>query len=267
MKLLDRLERRLGFLAIPNVILGIVIAQLFIYGAIITGRLEMSSLLLIPKAVFAGEWWRLVSFVITPPYPATTLFQALFLAFFWYIFWIMGQTLEAAWGLVRLNLYLFVCIALAVGGAFVGQLLAPEATLFVAPRFLYFSVFFAFASFNPNMQFLIFFVIPMKVKWIAWILLGVGALVFLTLPSFGHRLAFIAPYLGYLFFFGGELKQGLQAQRRRAGFEKERRAALEEPLHTCHRCGATDRSHPDRDFRYREVDGDAVCTCNACRQA
>ena len=58
MNFLDKLEKRLGFLAIPNVVATLIVTQLFIYGAILTDRIELEGLLLIPKAVSSGEWWR-----------------------------------------------------------------------------------------------------------------------------------------------------------------------------------------------------------------
>lgn len=265
MKLLDKMEKRLGFLAVPNVVLTLIVAQLFVYAAILIGRVEFISVLLIPKAVLGGEWWRLVSFIITPPYLATGLFQAVILAIFWYIFWFMSQTLESAWGLFRLNAYLLVCTLFAIAGAFIGQFISPEATLYVLPKFLYYATYFAFATIHPNMQFMMMFVIPMKVKWIAWALLGFGFLEFLGLPTMGHRVAFVAPYLCYLLFFKDTLKQSLENRQRRSAFESKRREAMDAALHTCEQCGATDKTHPERDFRYKIVDGDAVCVCEACR--
>ena len=105
MNFLDKLEKRLGFLAIPNVVATLIVAQLFIYGTMLTGRIELEGLLLIPKAVSSGEWWRLASFLIAPPYVPMTLFQGLFLAFFWYILWMMSNSLEEEWGIFRLNIY------------------------------------------------------------------------------------------------------------------------------------------------------------------
>ena len=267
MRFLDKLEKRLGFFAIPNVIAALIVAQLFIYGVMLTGRFEFESLLLIPKAVFDGEWWRLASFMIVPPHVPMTLFQGLFLAFFWYILWMMSNMLEEEWGTLRLNVYLLTCVALAVVGAFIGQVISPAATIFVAPRFLYFCVFFAFATLNPNIQFLVMFIIPMKVKWMAWIILAFGIIAFLVMPTIGHRLAFAAPFLGYVLFFRSSLKQSIESRQRRAQFESDRRHATEEALHTCEQCAATDQSHPERDFRYKAIENDMVCICNACRES
>ncbi|MFU8848363.1 MAG: hypothetical protein ACNA77_06555 [Opitutales bacterium] len=265
MNLLDSLEKRFGHLAVPNVILVFVVAQLFIYAAIMVGRVELSSIVLIPKAVIGGEWWRLFSFLIAPPYLAGTLFQALFLAFFWYILWFMSQSLETAWGIFRFNLYLLATILFAVAGAFLGQLISPSSLVFTSTTFLYYSVFFAFATLHPNIQFLMFFVIPMKVKWLAWIILGGGVLYFLALPSMGQRIAFAAPFLCYVIFFKDALAQSVKAKKRRAAFEAERREAADAALHTCVRCGASEKSHPDREFRYKSVADDVACICEECR--
>jgi hypothetical protein len=266
MKLLDSLEKRFGHLAVPNVVMVLVVAQLFIYAAIIVGGLDLRSIELSPGAVLGGEWWRLFSFLIAPPYPAGTLFQALFLAFFWYILWFMSQSLEAAWGVFRFNLYLLTTILFAVAGAFIGQLISPSSTIFVSTTFLYYSVFFAFATLHPHIQFLMFFIIPMKVKWLAWIIFGFGALYFLGLPSMGHRIAFVAPFLCYVLFFKDALAQSMEARKRRAKFEAERQEAAGAALHTCSNCGASDKTHPDREFRYKTVDADAVCICEECRE-
>ncbi|MEN8662673.1 MAG: hypothetical protein ACN4GF_07555, partial [Lentimonas sp.] len=67
MKLLDSLEKRFGHLAIPNVVMILIVMQLVMLAAILTGRVEFISLILFPKAVLGGEWWRLFSFTIAPP--------------------------------------------------------------------------------------------------------------------------------------------------------------------------------------------------------
>jgi hypothetical protein len=75
MQLLDRLEKRFGHWAVPNVALVLVIAQVFIFGMIIIGRVDFVSLLLIPNKVLDGEWWRLLSFVIAPPHIPSSVYS------------------------------------------------------------------------------------------------------------------------------------------------------------------------------------------------
>ncbi|MGB0744770.1 MAG: hypothetical protein ACPGSB_09605, partial [Opitutales bacterium] len=254
MKFLDTLEKRFGHMAVPNVVLVLIVAQLFIYAFILNGRVDYGALVLAPKLVFAGEWWRLASFMIAPPDIATGAFSALFLAIFWYIFWMMSSALESAWGVFRFNLFLLAGILLTVAGAFIGQAISPSSIIVVDPRFLYLSVFFAFATIHPNIQFLFMFIIPVKVKWLAWLAAVLWvALPFLAAPSMGWRIMILAPIINYALFFKDSLKQSMQAKQRRAKFDTERRATMNEALHTCAACGATDKSDPDRDFRYKTV--------------
>lgn len=267
MSFMDKLEKRFGHLAVPNVVLILIIAQLVIYVAVIVGRVQYGSLTLVPAAVWGGEWWRLVSFLIAPPDIATGAFSALFLAFFWYILWMMSSALESAWGVFRFNVYLLAGILFTVAGAFIGQFISPSSIIEVSPRFLYLSVFFAFATLHPNVEFLMFFVIPVKVKWLAWF----SAVIFVALPLFavptmGWRIMILAPILNYLLFFKNDLVQSMKSRQRRAKFDAERKASAEEALHTCSVCGATDQTHPDREFRYKMVDGEAVCICEVCRE-
>lgn len=267
MKLIDKLEKRLGFLAVPNVVLTLVVAQLVIYAAILIGRVEFTSLLLVPKAVLGGEWWRMVSFLFAPPYMAGTLFQALFLAFFWYIFWMMSNTLQEAWGQIRFNLYLIIGIVTTIIGAFAGQLISSGSIIIVSPYFLYLSIFFAFATLNPNIQFLVFFVIPMKVKWLAWFVAAMTAFSFLFAPSMGDRVAILFPLINYFLFFKDGFKQSVVSRQRRSKFDADKRERGEEALHTCAQCGASDNSHPERDFRYKSAGSDMICICEVCRES
>lgn len=265
MKFLDRLEKHLGFLAVPNVVLTLIAAQLVIFGAIITGRVDYASVLLNPKAVFGGEWWRLFSFLITPPFVAATLFQAIFLAFYWYIFWMMSSALESTWGAFRFNVFLLSGIVFSIVGALLGQLISPNALIEISIYAISMSIFFAFATHHPNVEFLLMFIIPVKVKWLAWFAAAFIFISFLGGPTMGHRLAVLAPVLNYFLFFGRDLIHATQARERRKKFDNERKAAASQALHTCTVCGINDQTDPNREFRYKVVDGDAVCICDVCR--
>lgn len=269
MKLLDRLEKRFGHLAIPNVVLTLIIAQLIMYVMIMIGRVDFNAIQLSPQAVLNGEWWRLLSFMISPPWIAHSGFDALFLAFFWYMFWMMSGALEEAWGVFRLNVYLFLGILFAMIGAFIGQFLAPGQPIFVTLLYLEISVFFAFATLFPNYEFLMFFVLPVKVKWLAMLsaaLLIMPALSALFSGAFWVVIVVLSPFVNYFLFFRSYALQGAQGRARRKSFEKERRAVAEEAMHTCSQCGATDKTDPSKDFRYKSLDGDTVCVCGECRE-
>jgi hypothetical protein len=265
MKFLDRLEKRFGNWAVPNVVMFLVIAQVFILGMILLGRVDFASLLLMPKKVFEGEWWRLLSFMVAPPNIPNSVLSMVFIAFFWYIFWMMSTSLETLWSVFRFNVYLFSGLLFSVAGAFLGQLISPGTVIYLSPYFLYLSVFFAFATTHPDIQFLIFFVIPMKVKWMAYFVGGLTALTFIFAPTMGDRVAILFPLLNYFLFFRGAFGSTIESRKRRAKFESEKRVRDDEALHQCVQCGATDKSDSGRDFRYRVVEGEAECICEACR--
>lgn len=224
MKLLDSLEKRFGHLAVSNVILGLVIGQLLVYALMLSGRLSVGSLVLNPHNVVVGhEYWRLITFIICPPFLPQGAFDALFLALFWYIFWMMGGALEAAWGAFRFNVYLLAGVFFTVLGAFVGYWMSPVPDIWVNPRFLYMSVFFAFAVFHPNFEFYLMFVLPVKVKWLAYVIGGITLLGIIGLPTWGHRLAALGPFLNFFLFFRGAFVHSVQSRQRRAKFAAEKK--------------------------------------------
>ena len=98
----------------------------------------------------------MLTFVGEPP---TT--NLLFAFFFWYLFYLMGTVLESTWGAFRYNVYLLVGWAATVAVAF----LQPNAPASIS--FLQASVFLAFAYLYPDFQILLFFILPVKVKWLA----------------------------------------------------------------------------------------------------
>lgn len=265
MKRLDSLEKHLGFLAVPNFILTLIAAQVIISGAILTGHVDYASVILNPRFVFAGEWWRTFSFIIAPPFVAAGALDALFLAFYWYILWMMSSALEAVWGAFRFNVFLIMGIFFTVAGSLLAQLISPNALIELSVLAISMSIFFGFATTHPNVEFLVMFILPVKVKWLAWFAGVLTLFAFLGGPTMGHRLAILAPVLNYFLFFGGDLIQASKSRERRNKFAAERKQAASEALHICSVCAASDQTHPERHFRYKVVDGGAVCICERCR--
>ncbi len=186
-----------------------------------------------------------------------SLTGALFLAISWYFFYMISQALENYWGVFRFNLFLFLGWAMTVGVAFLFP--ANYATnLFLAG-----SVFLAFAFLNPDFELLIFFILPVKIKWLAliqWIFYGYALLA----GTWPVRLSVLASISNFLIFFTGDIIQRLKTGRRRMEHQARQTAARDndEPRHTCVACGKTDRSHPREDFRYSEDD---KCYCSEHR--
>lgn len=250
----NRLERIFGRLAIPNLPLILVLGQVFFWGASMLGQFNLENIALRPASVMAGEYWRLVSFLWLPP-----PYHPVFLAFAWYLFWMMGSALEQHWGVFRFNLFLFTGWVLTVAVSF----LVPNA--YTTNVYLAGSVFLAFAVLNPDFVLMLFFILPVKIKWLALLqaaLYGYQVLV----GSWPAKLAVLASVGNFLLFFSGEFVQRLRTGRRRmehqARVEAARAAAEREPRHRCVVCGKNDLTHPMEDFRYSDDD---QCYCSEHR--
>lgn len=253
MAFLQRLERIFGRFAIPNLSLYLVFGQVFFWSVSFLGFFDLERIALLPAAVMHGEVWRLVTYLFLPPNA-----HPVFIAFAWYIFWMMGTALESHWGVFRYNLFLFTGWALTAAVAF----LFPFN--YATNVFLAGSVFLAFAFLNPNFELMLFFILPVKIKWFA-LLQGVMYAYTMITGSWPVRLTVLASLGNFLLFFAGEIVDRLRTGRRRMEHQARVTAARSterEPRHRCVVCGKTDLTHPNEDFRYGDDD---QCTCSEHR--
>ena len=253
---LNRLERALGRYAIPNISLYLVIGQVFVFLLALLGR-NLGELLVLQGArVLQGEGWRLFTFVFVPSILTNKAWGLVMTVFGWYLFYLMGGALEQFWGVFRYNCFLFVGWLLTV----VVALLFPTAlaeTVFIAG-----CVFLAFAYLNPEFELLLFFILPVKIKWLALLMwLRFGYL--FAVGDRAERLMILAAIANFLLFFTGDIIQRLKSGKRRMAHQSLQAAARdnEEPRHRCHACGKTDRTHPLEDFRYCSQCANEACYC------
>ena len=260
MNAIDFLERRFGRFAIPGLVRMIVGLNVLVY---ILGRLNpliLAWLNLNPDAILQGQIWRLVTYIFIPNYgfifsalfsqPGTAVDTACGLA----CLWMIGDNLEEVWGAFRLNLFYLI--------GMVGTTLA--AFLFGAQfsnGMLNLSLLFAFAWYFPNVQFYLFFILPVFVKWLAWFSAAMLLWQFITIDSLAYRMAVIASLANFLIFFGKEIVDKARQRHQVAGRRREFvSAALPEgePLHQCVVCQRSDVSHPELEFRVAR-DGNDYC--------
>ncbi len=125
-----------------------------------TGRPDASSAITLDlERVFAGEFWRLVTFVFVPP-----MTNPIFLFFGLYLFWIMSSALEAQWGKFRFNVYMAVGWAVTVVCSITLTLLDPKLIEFIPQNGFGSSGRCSSPSrgCGPTTRSLIFFIIPVK---------------------------------------------------------------------------------------------------------
>ena len=248
MSLIDSLERRFGRFAISHLIRGIVILNALVFIVSLLNPGILSWLTLNVAAVEKGEYWRLLTYIFIP-----STRPSFFVIFYLWFLWSVGDGLEEAWGAFRVNLFYIVGMlgttlaALNFGADFSNSILNT-------------SLFFAFAWFYPNIQFYLLFIIPVKVKWIAWISAALLGFQFLISTN-SYRMALIAALSNYALFFGPQIIRDARQRREAAERRKKFVPALtpeEEPLHKCSVCGRSDITNPELDFRVSR-DGRDYC--------
>jgi membrane associated rhomboid family serine protease len=106
---LDKLERRIGFLAIPGLLryVGFLTALVFVLEKVNPGYLNLLDL--DPVAVVHGEVWRLVTYIFIPQMASMLpLPDWLNVAFYVLFLWWMGNGLESAWGAFKLTIFYLI---------------------------------------------------------------------------------------------------------------------------------------------------------------
>jgi hypothetical protein len=238
MSLLDNLDRKLRRYAVPNVTLYLIIGQVLFFLFIMSGKFFLDRVVLIPYRVMTGEWWRLITFLFIPP-----LANPIFAFFAWYLFYLMGSALEGYWGAFRYNLFLLIGYIVTVAISFIMPYY-PATNVFIGG-----SVFLAFAFLYPEFQLYIFFIIPVKIKWLA-LLTWIGYAYELLVGSGQTRLLVLASISNFLLFFGKDILWRMKTGSRRMTEQVRGYSEKKEPFHKCTICGITDLSHPQMEFRY-----------------
>lgn len=248
MTFLDRLEKKFGKWTFPYLLAVLLSAQAMVYVAVSSGQVQVEQLLLSVPKVLSGEYWRIFTFMAVPM--ADTL-----LWFFigLYVTYLIGSSLEREWGEFRFGLYLglgWFCTVIA-------SFLVPG--YYFSNTFIMGTLTLAFAKLFPDVEFLLFFVLPVKVKYIGWVLWGFYGLELLAgpLPAKIQVLAAIVPYG---LFFGADIFTGFKQRQRAAAFKQQTQADAGTPFHQCSVCPRNDQTDPELDFRYEN----GVCICEIC---
>jgi hypothetical protein len=250
MSLLNSIERRLKRFAIPNITLGLIVLQSLAW-LLMQAKPEMVGQLILERSLLLdGEWWRLVSFIFLPPAA-----NALFLFFALYMFYLMGTALEMQWGAFRYNLFLLIAYLGTIASVFI----APEGV--ATNAYIGGSVFLAFAFLFPDFQILLFFLLPVKVKWIALVTWGFYIFEFAT-GDWLERALILASILNFILFFGVEIFERMKTGRRRMAVKiKANAAATDDAINRCVVCGKTEKTDPKAEFRYCPLCAGTPCYC------
>ncbi|MGN0779932.1 MAG: hypothetical protein ACI4MJ_12325 [Aristaeellaceae bacterium] len=206
-QLVNRLERKLGRFAIRDLMTIIVMGMAAVFAINTFTPLNLSSLLAFNKAaILRGQVWRLVTFIFIPPNSSL-----LMMVFALYFEWLVGSALSNQWGAFRFNLYYLT--------GMLGTILAGCITGYATNSYLNLSLFLGFACLYPDFEVNVFFLLPVKVKYLA--LLSAAGLVYsLIVGTMASRLALVMALLNLLLFFSGDLVTRAKNMYRRYQWKK-----------------------------------------------
>ena len=266
------MEKKVGRYAISNLTLYLLIA----YGIGYMTRFLMPELLqwltLEPGLILKGQIWRIVSWIFVAPAEKPIYF----LLMVW-LYYSLGTTLERTWGTFRYNVYIISGMLFTVIGAFVlygvlcatydatfigGQTLLLTGSGLFSVSYIYMSIFLAFAVTYPDMEVLLYFIIPIKMKWMAWVY---GAIIVYNMISYVRvglwvmAVPILASLLNFvLFFFSNRNMHRYNPKEvhRRREFKKAMAQSRVNPAtggitkHKCAICGRTEKDDPNLEFRF-----------------
>ena len=250
MNFLDKLERRLGNLAIPHLTEILIFGQAVVWLAATAGWLTLQNIVLVPGLVQSGEWRRLLTFLLIPP-SMNPIWLLVGLMFFYFI----GKALETQWGEFRYTLFIFAGYAATVASSFLFPRY-PVTNMFIGT-----SIFLAFAILYPEMEVQLFFILPVKMKWLAAFSCVIYVWQILT-GTWPIRVQILASLFNLALFFGADFVRLLQRGGRQAVLSTKEAVIEIAPFHVCVVCGKTDRTHPQENFRYCSQCGGSKGYCS-----
>jgi hypothetical protein len=253
MNFLDRLEFRYGKYAIPGLIRYVVALNALVYVLAKINPDFLDLLYLWPNGILHGQVWRLVTYIVIPQFGAGILPEwfntAMYLIFLWWI----GNGVEQALGPFKLNVYYLTGMIGVTIAAFFSDQGFSAAMLNI-------SLLFAFAQFYPDEVIFIMYILPAKVKWIAWF---TGALLLYHVMDggIGYIASLAVTFANYLLFFGPEIYRNARTRQQVAERRRKFEAAKVPDVATMHECAVchrTEVTNPELDFRVSR-DGQEYC--------
>lgn len=231
---------------IKNLMIVIVFSNILVYILSVLGNINLSfKLSLIPQLVLEGEIWRLFSYVFIPT-TSNPIFFIISLMCYYYI----GKQLELFWGTFKFNLYYF-------SGLIITSLTSMITGMYIFnASALNFSLFLAYAVYCPEQIVYLFYILPVKMKYVAIVVLTVIGYNVLVSDTWGQRFLEIAPIFNFILFFLPVLLKNvrrdtssrIRKQKFKGKVLKFEQAKVSK--HRCVVCNRTEKDDENLEFRY-----------------
>ena len=254
MHFLNKMERKFGKYAIQGLMKYIILFYVAGYLIEFLAPQAYNFLTLEPFLIFHyGQVWRLVSWVLIPPPTGNFIFAIIMII----LYYQLGTALERTWGAFRFNLYIFGGMIFTVLGALFLYVIygvntpIPMGSSF-STYYINMTIFLAFAVCYPDMRIMLWFIIPIKMKWMAGFY---AALIIysMIISSWGGRVAIIASILNFLIFFFST-RNYRSVSPKEVHRKRTYRRQVQQPKgvtrHKCAICGRTELDDPNLEFRF-----------------
>ncbi|MBQ2802813.1 MAG: hypothetical protein IJF07_02825 [Lachnospiraceae bacterium] len=262
---MSKFEKKFGKYAIPNLTLMLIMSYVVGYIITLINSNFLTYLTLDPYQILHGQIWRIFTWVIIPP-SSLDPFTIIMLFFYYNI----GTTLERTWGTYRYNVYILSGMLFTVIGSFLclGYIYLTNADLVASKEvasylfavgssqfstyYINLSIFLAFAAIYPDMQVLLFFIIPVKMKWMGILDVVLMVISFMQGGTF-VKFAIVASLLNFIVYYLGSRNRRHLAPKevkRRAEFKQQIKRSSRMTRHKCAICGKTEEDDPALEFRF-----------------
>ena len=265
---LDRFCYKHPNFGIPNLMKFIVIGNVLVFFLDLFSNVYVSWLFAFSRPlIFQGQIWRLLTFVFVPG-SSNFVFGVLGFVLSTLFYYYIGNVLEMQWGTARFTVFYGLGVVLNLAAGFV---LGVSVSMY----YVNMSMFFSFATLYPEMQVLLYGILPLKVKWMAWLdaaLFAYHMFRYLSMGLWEYALLPVVAILNYFIFFWDDLMGTLRRTGERAAyrtrpqtinFKKAQKQVREHKgyLHKCAVCGITDADDPNMEFRYCSKCNGYYCYC------
>lgn len=275
MKAIDRFCYKHPKLGIPDLMKYIVLANAAVFVLdLFTNNFFTYLLMFHYESIMHGQVWRLLTFILVPSIGgagsvgAGLMINVLLFGMTSFFYYSIGTTLERYMGSTKFTVF----YALGVIFNMVFGLVTHAG---VNMYYINMSMFFSFAVLYPETRVLLYGIIPLKIKWLAWLDAALFAYDIVTYLRYGYVLMALMPIvaiLNFFLFFGGELLGGAKykkdvfahkTSRQTVNFKKAQKDIKQRKgyLHKCTVCGITDADHPNMEFRYCSKCNGYYCYC------
>ncbi len=248
-KFLNELERKIGRYAVPRLTFFLIVCYIIGYMFEQISPQVINYMTLEPYKILQGQVWRLVTWILITPFGGGSGGFRVFFTIITMIFYLsIGTALERTWGDFRYNVYIFGGLLFTVVAAFISYFIFAAVyqtgELSVGSAFTTYyimvSIFLAYGATFPEAQVLLYFVIPVKIKYLAWIYgayIAYDAVTCIRLIVGGqpiyavYIISMVASLLNFVIFFVTNPRNSHlspDAIRRRRKFDREMNAGRRE---------------------------------------